>query len=1338
MVPVNFSLQSRIKSIQVLAQNLRICEESCNIEKSIKKIIGNGEMFDITVFTTFEYSIKFEVRDSRESGTINSFEIKPRDCILHQKNSRESILCNYIYPGWNKLKIFSNRTTLAINENVVLQTDDSLKSISISGSYLVNCTKGTPIWKVSDQNNIRIPITSGQEIVFGITSNADFLPTFNIDGIDIALSWNNGLKLGSSGKPLRPKSYYIIFEATSQMLILYNGQKTKEHLLMVLNVNKVPEFIMVSSLRGDYQLTLYVPDSYLRPPHQHTTEPPLVTGKPAAKPPEEDMPNSPLLPKIVIGILVPIGIAVIICFLVYGLKKMKDSKSEKEKELNGKSQREYAHLLAQSTPVITKVKYHDEVELNNVMVHSSYSSSSQSSSGMHEWVELIKSCNIERIERLITSGKVTIEDILVEAHIRDNMKVIQAIMKTREAQFSDLKEDKLIMEVMEVLGEHIALVFSAINKGKLYGTGSADSLLKEYGLHGTIRDIHGDSLLHCFVLQMSNPFYIHNEDNLICFLGEHKVLVAAVNYKGQTPLHTVATVATKQHDIDKWGNIAQILLKAGCEPSARDNNGKLPEDIALDRGCIYLQKLLTMNRMAIEDMNMRLKIDQWTKLQKGTVENNLEVVSGLILDNVPILPLSSTSDPLKMAICRGYVELTMLLLSTGAPLCGRPLVGLNSLEISHSTPGLTAFLPALIRREFYNCLRSETKLFTNKDTTWDVLKAAVLDLSEAIKKYGFKNVNWKFSNNYSDMSEKSAEARKLLSLAASMGMGLTCQMLGLEDVFLHPLPLEISPNSNAKPNTLHILCRDLDLSLSLKVGNIPSHLKEENENDNLNKLKKFCKSSSIDFHTLYDEESSINKTLLKYIAEQGLDTAYNIFRRRNGKLVDTVVDEVTGFTMLHTAAYNGRMGMVEYLLLNKAKETVKTKSGFSAAHVAAMRGHKECMEYILAFSKLSQSMVDDLTPSGLTAHQISQGYASEVKNMSTLLLHESVSHPILSEPKPRKKAELVLNEKQTLIKGCLSKESLDHIIPSGYKKEHRIIWQQLKEESENFIKKIKDIDSRFNGKTINHHRNEDALELLLMDSYQIYLEIEDNEYCLENDLPEAFLESGHKALQDYTVKSKNICIVPPVFKPTAIGANLFISYSSEQITTQISIHIIPVYKEKLDLNTGGLHLSQIFHDTIAQTSVTHFVKIKSDKCSYVTVDIEKQLFSKVDSSKLLVLNLCRYIKKILYPHWWFPRQESRRHGRQWRHYAVSLQSVPERLLIACFLWEVFKVPEEKWDTSNVLDRVIDIYKQMVIQDENGVMVASPNAKCFLDPGKEDIKVSPNIPVIIDFLQELRK
>ncbi|CAL4066381.1 unnamed protein product, partial [Meganyctiphanes norvegica] len=355
MLPVRFIPQSRMKTVKVSSANLKICEESCNIEKRLEKIIDTEDRIGITIFTTSTFPITFEIRNSTGGGIVGSFTIKPGDCFENILD--ENIPCDFINPGWNKLNVFANRTTIAINNNRVLQRDVPLKTIVISGNYLVDCTKGNPKWKISNHKEIRIPITYGQEIDFVLTSNVAFSPVFNIDGNNLTLNWNNGLKFGS-GKSLQPKSYHMSVEATTQMIMIYDKKKSEQKLLLDINVEEWPGFITVGSLNGDYWITLSVPD-----PNQQNTEPPLVTGTtlvtglPA---PGTPVPGLSTSTKIVIVVLAVIIIAIIAVVSVFAWKEVKMKKMKKEQD-NIESQNE--KLLPKSSPAALK-EYEDQKKSN--------------------------------------------------------------------------------------------------------------------------------------------------------------------------------------------------------------------------------------------------------------------------------------------------------------------------------------------------------------------------------------------------------------------------------------------------------------------------------------------------------------------------------------------------------------------------------------------------------------------------------------------------------------------------------------------------------------------------------------------------------------------------------------------------------------------------------------------------------------------------------------------------------------------------------------------------------------------------------------------------------------
>ncbi|CAL4177632.1 unnamed protein product, partial [Meganyctiphanes norvegica] len=140
--PVVITLHPEKMSIAISAEKIEICEESCNIVRSIEKNVINEEKFNITIFTTTKHPITFNMHPLVEDGSIGHFEMKPSECSY--KRSQGSVIktvpCGNIKQGWNKLNIFLNRSTLVINENII-PVDFNMKTINISGIYLVNCTK---------------------------------------------------------------------------------------------------------------------------------------------------------------------------------------------------------------------------------------------------------------------------------------------------------------------------------------------------------------------------------------------------------------------------------------------------------------------------------------------------------------------------------------------------------------------------------------------------------------------------------------------------------------------------------------------------------------------------------------------------------------------------------------------------------------------------------------------------------------------------------------------------------------------------------------------------------------------------------------------------------------------------------------------------------------------------------------------------------------------------------------------------------------------------------------------------------------------------------------------
>merc|ERR1739838_669191 len=113
--------------------------------------INNENTFTIIAFTTSEYPITFEISHSNEDKENSHLVMKPNDCNYERNEGSLKVPCDHINEGWNKLNILVNRTTLVINDYINLPIENHLKAMTISGEFLVNCTKGIPIWMISKE-----------------------------------------------------------------------------------------------------------------------------------------------------------------------------------------------------------------------------------------------------------------------------------------------------------------------------------------------------------------------------------------------------------------------------------------------------------------------------------------------------------------------------------------------------------------------------------------------------------------------------------------------------------------------------------------------------------------------------------------------------------------------------------------------------------------------------------------------------------------------------------------------------------------------------------------------------------------------------------------------------------------------------------------------------------------------------------------------------------------------------------------------------------------------------------------------------------------------------------
>ncbi|XP_069948121.1 uncharacterized protein [Cherax quadricarinatus] len=192
-------------------------------------------------------------------------------------------------------------------------------------------------------------------------------------------------------------------------------------------------------------------------------------------------------------------------------------------------------------------------------------------------------------------------DAYVEAHIQAKKDIIQ-IISVKENEGIEIPDNNLISRVINVLQKRINKVFRAASVG-IYRGGGVKTLLESYGLPGTIRDKRGCSLLHYMAETLNedgSPIWSYDDIN--DYLDTEEYYINAVDYKGQTVLHTLAghqqiskKVMWNEKDQpleDVWCAMAKMFIKKGCNPTLRNHSGRSSVDIAMDKGATKFVNIL--------------------------------------------------------------------------------------------------------------------------------------------------------------------------------------------------------------------------------------------------------------------------------------------------------------------------------------------------------------------------------------------------------------------------------------------------------------------------------------------------------------------------------------------------------------------------------------------------------------------------------------------------------------------------------------------------------------------------------------------------------------------------
>ncbi|XP_064085939.1 uncharacterized protein LOC135201025 isoform X4 [Macrobrachium nipponense] len=935
-----------------------------------------------------------------------------------------------------------------------------------------------------------------------------------------------------------------------------------------------------------------------------------------------------------------------------------------------------------------------------------------------------------------------------EAHRRGHhhiLKVLDAFM-SRQPQIPD---NDMIISVMQAHARNVEALFEAARGGQYRHGGGVDVLLRSFSLPGTVRDQQGQSLLHYAAsvkLADGGPLWL--APDIRSLVENHKVYVNAVDYKGQTALHALAEKASMSDQItcwdgkavyvsQAWVNLATLIMKLGCDPRLPDNSNRSPSEVAQINGNIPLADEFEKERAKLGPSNFSKYLDRFKDFLEASKMGKVNDMQELLREGVSVLPIGSRSDPLQEAIKGGHRDAVFLLLSAGAPLCAHGLVGDTPYEAAHSTPGLPALFPALIRKALCGQLEVETNIIRGSNEIPELLKKGSKDIKTIIEKSGHKLASelgkW--------MDEQPAYSlhnfNEMLATASSLGLTLTCQLMGVAGVRLNPLPSEQQPLllaiNNNQHNTVYSLCRDLKMNPYI-IGVTEDEISQQLKNDLLQSelliFEKKLHKAAFDEVTVgnlmndangISEKGSIknpSKMFLYLLAELSLVTLLHRTRKfSDDSLLDTIVNDATGSTMLHIAAAYGRINMIEYLLSVGADHTCKTKDGLTAPHLAAARGHKKCMEYIIDYTKHHEKW------NSVLPQQVLNSFEENMKSYHLDVLSTSDLDAISSAKDDFTKTQIILASRCEKM-GVSSEKNLKELLT----KEQRLIKDLISDDFIisverdicDFVREIMRIDSRFKGTIVSRNPVFEKCEFFLPETFEFFCELEsyhalsegcislgktlknakdgesvdilkstkDQEFFRGSNFKLSFYKAAKQALQNFTFKT--LALIPPFFGQSLTGIFIYGLLTNKPRMNLVQIAITPVLK--VPSFTDSV-LRKRYQNQLQFPGNEHLANTEDSRWIYLSNFTPKHILSALTEDEQMVLWTCLYFRKLLSLCWWLPKKQERRVGCIWQSYPISVDFPTQRLLIFSFLDELVETKDGHWKKENYLDKVVCVLRR---------------------------------------------
>ncbi|CAL4247630.1 unnamed protein product, partial [Meganyctiphanes norvegica] len=788
------------------------------------------------------------------------------------------------------------------------------------------------------------------------------------------------------------------------------------------------------------------------------------------------------------------------------------------------------------------------------------------------------------------------------------------------------------------------------------------------------------------------------------------------------------------------------------------------------------------------DIDHASAADKFDELIEAAGNNRRDKVINLLKNHVPMLPILAERDPLVEAIRNGHQDVVFLLLSAGTPICNCSIDDLTPLEAAHNTLDLPALFPALMRKIHSDRLKAEKSKIPQADELHQQLAVGLVNIQKSILKHGDKYTKWQFTENSDDGRHE--EASRLLIAASGLGLSLTVQILGLENVELRPLPSEESPVDKAQAgdhlDTLYALCRDLKMApyATHKESKILKRLESDLLIAECNIFKKYALTEKIKLLLGLDEHkvqifleqasklkksehnwSLYDSSIFYMFARYGLIYLLKTYTMSNGtSSLDDVIQKFSGTTMLHLSVKYGQQHITEYLLYHGASLEKKTIGGYTAAHIAAILGHKDSMNYIISYMKCKGIDTEDKCDIGMTAKELIDGYdgmrrrcnypflkpndARNVKNeigemdMALQILRrkakqlniknkDDVTTKIQELRRKCKEskttqAEDIIIESNVFFEGINNELFKGTIKECGQHCEDHIIFSN---DVIRFTLELQTYSAQGDSKNveINSQPNEDLMTIKLKTDSK-------NNIFNGNNFMKTYIEAVKERIQNFAPSNSKVNLAPPFMIPYSSGVVLCWAWNSDSNLCKVRTYIDPVIKADLPEKNGIKNFSERIQKFCENISTELHVKNLKGDWTYRGYTLETQIFKNLNDNEKMVWQICRFIKLLSKKYWWAPTSNIRKSVQRLDVYSVGVCVPQDRALKALFLHELAENPD-KWEKKDIFDRVLDIHRRCVTIDNSNNMHPVESVKSFLIPSCYFNDIPESVCGILKFLEE---